>query len=113
MKVEYPFATFELYKATTQTINDVRLSIVLSASTKLWLYKIVYHGYARELFLESRSVVAFPDNRVTRILQELDSIYSPNFQTRILLGEEDIDRHLYHIDLNFGFYLKLATSKFG
>lgn len=110
MRAVYPFATFEVAKATRMIQGVRRLSIILSANTKFRLYGITYHGTDRELSLDSRTVITFPNNKVTRVLQELDSIYASNFQAKVSLGEEEIDRHLYHIDLNFGFYVKRAVS---
>lgn len=113
MKVTYSFASFEVEKATRLVIGTRRLSIILSAYTGHRLYGIAYYGDNRDLIQDSRTVVAFPNNKTTRILQELDSIYASNFQARLLLGEEEIDRHLFHVDLNFAFYVKRAIRNEG
>lgn len=111
MKAVYTFATFEIAKATRLINGTSRLSIILSADTKFRLYGIAYYGDSSDLIIDSRTVVAFPNNKATRVLQELDSIYASNFQARLLLGEEEIDRHLYHVNLNFAFYVKRAMRE--
>ena len=113
MKVTYSFASFEVLKATRRVEGSRRLSIILSADTNLRLYGIAYYGNTKDLLINSRAVVAFPNNKTTRILQELDSIYASNFQARLLLGEEEIDSHLFHVGLNFAFYVKRAIRDEG